>query len=124
MAGMPPMRTPTGASLTDILTTAQNVVTAINALAKAYTDVQGAINMPGIAVATLVKASGGRTCTIVVTTAGTTVGHLYDANMATATTNLLYVIPNTVGLTVVNIPATYGIVVAPGSGQVVTVTYS
>lgn len=112
------------ASLTDILTTAQNLVQAINGLAQAYLNVQGqkrAAAITGSAV--LLNTGFGRLASVSVTTAGSA-GAAYDANVAGATTNLLYVIPATVGVFVVNMPYTYGLVVAPGSSQVVTVSFS
>lgn len=111
------------ASMSDILTTAQNIAQAINGVAQTYLSVQGAKNQADIATATLVKSSAGRVATIVVTTAGA-VGSVYDANLATLTTNKIYTIPNVVGSYTVNMPTSYGIVVAPGAGQVVAVGYS
>ena len=111
------------ATLTDILVTAQNIAQAIGTVGQTYANVQGTQNLPLIAAATLVKPSAGRVCTVSVTTAGS-VGAIYDANVATATTRQIYVIPAAVGLYVVNLPTTYGIVVAPGSSQVLTVSFS
>lgn len=112
------------ASLSDILTSAQNVVQAINGLAQTYLTVQGGINKADISVATLLKSESGRVATVVVTTAGSAPGAVYDGKLATVTTNKLFDIPNTTGIYVVNMPANYGIVVAPGTGQIVAVGYS
>lgn len=112
------------AGLSDILTTAQNIVTAINGLAQTYLNVQGAKNSPNISAATLVKSGPGRIAQVSVTTAGSAVGAIYDANASAATTNKLYDIPMTVGVFVVNFPTSYGLVVAPGTGQVVSISYS
>lgn len=111
------------AALSDILTSAQNVVQAINSLAAAYLNVQGQQTAAGIAAATLVKPAPGRVASVSVTTAGA-VGAIYDANVASATTRLLYVIPATVGVFVVNLPTSYGIVVTPGAAQVCSVSWS
>ena len=112
------------ASLDDILTAAKNLVTAVNTVSKGYSDVQGAQNLANISTATVVKGSAGRIATVVVTTAGSTTGKVYDSTLTSSASRILYVIPNTVGIYVVNMPANAGIVVSPGTGQVVTVSYS
>jgi uncharacterized protein with beta-barrel porin domain len=111
-------------SLSDILTAAKNIVTAINGAAQTYLSVNGAQDAFNISSATLVKQGAGRIAVVSVTTAGSTTGSVYDANSATATTGKIYVIQNTVGITVVNMPVSFGIVVAPGSSQVVSISYS
>lgn len=111
-------------SLTDILTAAKNVVTAINGVAQTYLNVQGIQNSGSLTAATLVQLGAGRIATVAVTTAGSAVGYIYDANSAASTTNPVYVIPNTVGVVFVNMPVGLGLVVAPGTGQAVTVSYS
>ncbi len=112
------------ASLTDILTTAQNIVRAISAIGTTYLQVQGTLVSNGISAATLVSTGQGRLVRVSVITAGTTVGIAYDANVATANTKPIFTIRNVVGVTDVNIPTNNGIVIAPGTGQVVTVSYS
>ena len=113
-----------GASLSDLLTAAKNVATAINQAAQNYLNVQGAQNRSALAAATVIKTSAGRLCTVIVTTAGSATGAIYDAISVTATSPIIYVIPNTVGVYVVNCPTSFGLVVAPGTGQVVTVSWS
>jgi len=112
------------ASLSDILTTAKNVVTAINGMAQTYLAVQGAQSQALISVATLVKNTSGRICTISVTTAGSATGTIVDSNNASNTARVIYVIPEAVGEYVVNLPTNYGILVIPGTSQVLTVSYS
>ena len=112
------------ASLSDILTVGKNIVTAINGISQNYINVQGAQNSGKLTVATLVQLGAGRVANVVVTTAGTTVGYVYDANSTSSTSNPIYVIPNTVGLVFVNMPVGIGLVVAPGTGQAVTISYS
>jgi len=112
------------ASLSDILTTAQNIVKAINNVAQTYLEVQGIQSLSNVSTTTLVKSTSGRVATIAVTTAGSTVGNIYDSNTASSTNNKIYVIPNTVGLYVVNIPVNYGIVVVPGTSQVIALSFS
>jgi hypothetical protein len=111
-------------SLSDILTVAKNVVTAINGMAQTYLNVQGLQNSGSLTAATLVQLGSGRVATVSVTVAGSAVGKIYDANTAASTTNPVYVIPMTVGVIFVNMPVGIGLVVAPGTGQSVTVSYS
>ena len=112
------------ASLTDILTAAQNIVTALNNASKTYLNVNGTTNAAALTAATVVKSSSGRVCSVSVLVAGAAVGKIYDAATASSTANALYTIPMSVGTVTVNMPTQYGIVVAPGSGQTVTVSYS
>jgi len=111
-------------SLSDILTAAKNIVTAINGAAQTYLSVNGAQDSVNISSSTLIKSGAGRVAVVSVTTAGSAVGSIYDTNSSTSTTGKIYVIPNTVGITVVNMPVSFGIVVAPGSSQVVSISYS
>ena len=112
------------ASLTDILTAAQNIVTALNNNTSTFLSVNGATSKSGITAATVVKATPGRICTISVIAAGSATGSIYDATSSTATTNPVYTIPMSAGAYIVNIPTLYGIVVAPGTNQTVTIGFS
>lgn len=111
------------ADFSSILSTIQNAVQAINGVASGYTNVQGSKNTAGIATATLVKSGSGRIASVSVLVAGAA-GAIYDANLAAATTNKIYVIPATLGVFTVNFPLSFGLVVAPGAAQVVSVSYS
>jgi hypothetical protein len=112
------------ASLSDLLTTAKNIASAINGVAQTYVAVQGAKIYQNITADLVVSRKPGRLATISVTTAGTTVGTIYDSAATTITTRPIYTIPNTVGVVFVNLPVAYGVVVTPGTGQAVTVSYS
>lgn len=111
-------------SMSDILTAAKNVVTAINQLGQTYLSVEGSSLMSSISTATVVKTGQGRIARVAVVTAGSTVGSIYDATDAAATTDKLWTIPNTTGITEINLPVNNGIVVVPGTGQTVAVSYS
>jgi len=111
-------------SLSDILTAAKNIASSINGVGQTYLQVQGNLVLNNISAATLVSTGQGRLASIAVLTAGSAVGAAYDATLSSATTNKIVTIPNTVGMIVVNIPTNNGIVIAPGTGQVVTVSYS
>lgn len=112
------------ASLTDILTAIKNLVQGVNTVVQTYLNVQGVQNAAGLTAATVVKPSAGRICSISVIVAGSATGTVYDSATTTTTTRPLYVIPMTVGVYVVNLPASFGVSVAPGTGQTVTVSYS
>lgn len=112
------------ASLTDLLTAAKNIVTAINGAAQTYLNVNGTSTTNGLTAATVVKTGQGRIVTVSVVATSTTAGKIYDATVAAATTNPIGVIPASVGVFTWNISCNNGIVVAPGSGQTVTISYS
>ena len=111
-------------SLTDILTAVKNIVTALNSSVQGYLNVNGAASKCGLSSATVVKTTGGRLSTVSVITGGSTVGYAYDSNSVSGTSLPLYVIPTTVGSAFVNLPFTNGLLVVPGTGQSVTVSYS
>ena len=112
------------ATLDDLFTAAKNIVVALNNGAQTYLNVNGSSNVAGITTASVVKASPGRVCSVSVIVAGASVGKIYDATSAASTSNVIYTIPMTVGVFVVNIPTLFGIVVAPGSGQTISIGYS
>ena len=60
-----------------------------------------------------------------VLTAGSTAGSVNDCLTvaAAAAANQVFVIPNTVGAYLVDFPMLQGIVIVPGTGQVVSVSY-
>jgi hypothetical protein len=113
-----------GASLSDILSAIKNLVTAVNALAQNYLNVEGLTNSGPLAAPTVVKASAGRVARVSVTTAGSTVGMIYDGASLSATLKPMYPIPDAVGVTEFIWPMAFGILVVPGTGQTVSVSYS
>ena len=106
------------ASLDDIITPAKNLVTAINGLAQTYGMIQGNKVAAGLSAATQVSTSAGRLVNVVVTTAGSTTGTIKDG------LNVVFVVPNTLGVYPVNIPCSYGLYYTPGTSQVATISYS
>jgi hypothetical protein len=111
-------------SISDILTATKNIVTAINGLGQTYLQVSGTKSFKEISAATVVQVGQGRLVRVIVTTAGSAAGSIYDASVSSATSSKIFVISNTLGVTEVSVPVDNGIVVAPGTGQVVTVSYS
>lgn len=114
------------ASVSSVLTAFQNLVVQLATAGQNYLNVQGVVNAAGITAPTLVKGQAGRIAVVSVIVAGSATGFIYDATSLSDTTKPLYVIPMAVGTEpyVVNLPASFGIVVVPGTGQTVTVSYS
>jgi len=78
-----------------------------------------------ITAARVVKATAGRAARVSVIVAGSAPGSVNDAATTgtVATANLVYVIPNTVGIYTIDWPCTTGITVTPGTGQTVAISY-
>jgi energy-converting hydrogenase Eha subunit E len=111
-------------SLSDIFTTAKNISVAINNAAQVYLKVQGAQRSATLTTTSLVSSQQGRLASISVIVAGSTAGIIYDSSVTGSLINALAVIANTVGVTVVNLPYNTGLVVVPGTGMTVVVSYS
>jgi hypothetical protein len=113
-----------GGSISDVLTTLKNLVTGLANLTQQYLNVEGVLNFAGLTAPTVVKATSGRIARVSVIVAGSAPGVIYDGATLTATTKPLNVIPNAVGIYVVNLPTSFGLLVVPGSGQTVSGSYS
>lgn len=85
----------------------------------------GNANALDISAATVVKGTPGVAVTVQVLTAGSTAGGVYDTTTTggAAASNQVAVIPNTVGPVAVQMVCAAGIVVVPGTGQVVAISY-
>jgi hypothetical protein len=113
-----------GASLSDILSAIKNLVTGVGTLAQNYLNVQGIANSGPLTAATVVKPSPGRVALVSVTTAGSATGTIYDSATLANTTRPMYIIPEAAGVTEFKWPFNYGILVVPGTGMTVAVSYS
>lgn len=112
-------------SLTDILTTAKNIVTAINGLGQTYLKVQGVNRSATLTAAAVVSSGQGRLASVsVISSTGSVDGHIYDSNVLGSLTNELALIDHTPGVRVMNLPYNNGLLVVPGTGMTVVVTYS
>lgn len=108
--------------------------TPSNVAAPLNIDAQGALLMGegklsalNISAATVVKATPGRLVRIIVNTPGSTAGTASDCATTAAVTaaNLIANIPATAGLVMSIVwPCSTGIVITPGTGQVLSVSYS
>ena len=85
----------------------------------------GAFSQYDISTTTLLKSASGVLYRISVTTAGTTTGAIHDTNAtgSIAASNLVAVIPEAVGVYEFIWPCQTGIVVVPGTSQVLSVSY-
>lgn len=86
----------------------------------------GMNTVTNITAATVVKAVAGRVARISVIVAGSAVGSVNNAitTGAAATSNQIFVIPDTVGSYIIDMWCTAGIVVVPGTGQTLAVSYT
>lgn len=112
------------ASLDDILTTQRNGVINLANLSETWLQINGKQSANALTAATLVKTGSGRIASVSVVVAGSAAGRIYDASSASATSGSVYSIPATAGVYVVNFPFVNGLVVAPGTGQTISVSYS
>lgn len=111
-------------SLSDILTAAKNIAVAINSAAQIYLKVQGAKRSGTLTSTAAVSSGEGRIASVSVIVAGSTSAMIYDSNLVASLTNPLAVVANTTGVTVLNLPYNNGLVVVPGTGMTLVVSYS
>jgi len=114
------------ASLADILTTQKNGVVAVNGIAQANFRSLGTQTSITVTAPTLIYSSKGYLVNFSVVIAGTTAGTISNTNNVStvAAANALCAIPATVGIVKVGQVFSTGLVVTPGTGQSVNVTYS
>lgn len=80
-----------------------------------------------ITAATVIKTTAGRVYTVAVLVAGTTTGSVYDSNSLSGNTvaNQVGTIPDVVGqVPFYGFPVSNGIVIVPGTGQTLAVSWS
>lgn len=109
---------------TQIFNVLQNLVQALNNAATTFLNVNGSANLANISVPTVVSPNAGRICEVSILTAGTTQGIAYDGASLADVSRPLFDIPNVVGVYKANWPVGVGIMIVPGSGQVISVSYS
>lgn len=130
VAASPSPNLPSGASLSDLLTAVQHLVTALNGATQAFNNVNGVSTKEGITAPTVIKTSPGRVASVSIIVAGTgsATGMIYDAASVDVLTAPLWVIPNAAKTDgepyVVNSPTDTGILIVPATGQKVTVSWS
>jgi len=112
------------ASLSDILTAAKNVVTSVNQLGQTYLKVNGTTRSQTLTTTTSVTISQGRLASVSVVVAGSTPCVIYDSNNSGILTSALASVTNAIGVTVINMPYNNGLVVVPGTGMTVVISFS
>lgn len=111
-------------SLSDILTAAKNIAVAINNASQSYLKVQGVSRSSTLTSTASISSGQGRLASVSVIVAGSTSATIYDSSAVGNLSSALAVVGNTVGVTVINLPYNNGLVVVPGTGMTVVVTYS
>jgi hypothetical protein len=118
-------------SISDILTASKNLVTAVNGLGQTYLKVNGAVRSASATGVTpvLISSGQGRLASISVTASSSSInGMIYDLSSTDVAgiviANALCFISDTKGVTYVNLPYNSGLVVVPGTGMTVVVSYS
>jgi hypothetical protein len=114
------------ASLDDILTTQKNGVVAINNVFQALAVLNPTTTSSTVTSSTLIITGSGRLLSFSVVVAGSANGLIYNTGTPSggSASNALVATPTTVGVYPVNMVFTGGLVIAPGTGQSINVTYS
>jgi hypothetical protein len=117
------------ASTDDLLTAQKNGVQAFNNLSQVTQSLRGTTNTLEVSTETLFKTKFGWIGNISVIAAGSTNGVIYDAaSVANAVVGTrLLIIPSStaVGTIIqVNMPLNNGLVISPGTGMILAVSYS
>ena len=114
------------ASLDDILTAQKNGVIAINNLSQGTLRGLGTQTSATITAATVIYVGKGYLVNFAVVVAGATAGTISNtgAISTVAAANALCIVPNTIGIVNVGQVFSTGLVVTPGTGQSINVTYS
>ena len=114
------------ATLDDILTTQKNGVIAINALNQTTAYLGGRITSATVTAQTLVIAGAGQLVSFSVTVAGTASGTINNAQTTalSAASNAMVATPTTIGVYQCGCHFSNGLVISPGTGQSINVTYS
>lgn len=114
------------ASLDDILTTQKNGVVAINNVFNALSILNPTATSATVNASSFIIAGRGRLLSFAVVVAGSAAGTIHNAGAPGGNTaaNALVATPATVGVYPVNMVFTNGLLIVPGTGQSINVTYS
>jgi hypothetical protein len=114
------------ASLDDILTTQKNGVVALGAIQRALNADIATYTTPVATGSTFVIAGSGRLLRVSVLVAGSTTGFVHNSATPTgaAASNALVACSNTIGVYEANVVFNAGLVIVPGTGQSVSITYT
>ncbi|KPK13923.1 MAG: hypothetical protein AMJ56_00260 [Anaerolineae bacterium SG8_19] len=114
------------ASLSDILTAQKNGVVAINNVAQTNQRALGVVTSQTVTASTVIFVGSGYLVNFSVVVAGSAAGTIYDFNSTTSppAADALCAVPATVGVIKTGQVFTNGLVIVPGTGQSINVTYS
>lgn len=114
------------ASLDDLLTTQKNGVVALNNVFQALAILNPTATSATVTSSTLVITGRGRLLSFSVVVAGSASGTIHNAGAPTggAAANAMVATPTTIGVYPANMIFTDGLLIAPGTGQSINVTYS
>jgi len=113
------------ASQDDFLTTQKNLVNAFNSINTTVPKVNGQITSLTVTSPTVITSGSGRLALFTVVVAGSASGGIYNLNTTTISAPYqLVATPNTVGTYAAGQFFTNGLLVVPGTGQSINVTYS
>lgn len=116
------------ATIDDLLTTQKNGVVALNNLGvtlKSYNE--GQYTSATVSSSTLITTGSGRLVNVIIVNAGSTTGYVYNSSTTAgvlATNAIVPLPPSAVGVYPVGTRFTAGLVIVPGTGQQVNITYS
>jgi hypothetical protein len=115
------------ANIDDVITTLKDLVTAYNTLSQTTLAINGVYTTPPLTTATLVKGTSGRVVTLSIIDPGSGDGKVFDINTVAgaAAGNQIAVIESAGALIqTLNLPFLKGLVIEPGTGMTVAVSYS
>lgn len=114
------------ASLDDILTTQKNGVVALGAIQRALSVDTAIYTTPVATSSTFVVSGSGRLLRVSVLVAGSGTGFVHNSATPTgaAASNALVACPQTIGVYEANVVFNAGLVIVPGTGQSLSITYT
>lgn len=114
------------ASLDDVISVQKNGVIGVNGIAQVYRRIAGTATSAVATTDTLVIAGPGRLVGFVVIDGGSSAGAIYNAGSTTlaASANKLCVTTTVAGIYQAGLEFTNGLVIKPGTGQSINVTYT
>ncbi len=110
----------------NFLSALKNAVTALSTIAQTGVNLSGNTTSPAYSTSVILSTQAGWVANAQVIVAGSTPGYIYNCqNFASATTaNKLMTLQNTIGQQKAGCNFNNGLVLAPGTGQLVSITYS
>jgi len=99
---------------------------AVDASGALVVDNAPALSRLNVTAATLIKVGAGEVVVAIVNTAGSTAGAIHDSatTAGASAATLIATLPAVVGQYSIRFPYALGLVVVPGTGQVVSVSYN